>query len=236
MQEIKEIKLVIHDLIGGNSAFIDQYLALYVELFPEYIRYLPLMRQRAEKPINESANEVWHQWLLQIDGEAAGMVGFLYNKHRNTGVLMDFAIKPEARKIRYKNHQGFSELSLQMAMQQLVLDSQSRGSLSPLFMIAEVEHERLLRKYMEYGYLKFPVEYYEPPYPSELTEVSVETENLDKMGYKQMYLGAFQIPGHSFDPNDSEIVKTALLTMLVDHYGLSADHWLMKKMLLEISK
>jgi len=234
MLEIKEIELVIHDLVGGGAAHIDDYLGLYNELFPEYIRYMPLMRWRAEKPVDDSAQEKWHQWLILIKDKPIGIIGFLYNRNRNVGILMDFAIRPEVRKIQFTEDQKLPLLILRMAMRQLVDDSLANGHASPLFMIAEVEHASLLRKYVEYGYLEFPVEYYEPSYPLELTQASVESKNLDKMDYKQMYLGAFQLPGRPFDPNNSELIKTALFTILVDHYGLPADHWLIQKMLIEI--
>ncbi|MFN8413468.1 MAG: hypothetical protein U0Z26_13865 [Anaerolineales bacterium] len=234
MQEIKEIGLTIHDLIDGNADYIEDYLNLYSELFPEYVRYLPLMRHRAQKPLDVAANERWHQWLLLVQNEPVGMIGFLYNKKRNVGVLMDFAIKPKARTIEYPPKQSFAKLNLLLAMQKLCEDSQLNGYSCPLFMIAEVEHSRLLEKYMEYGYLKFPVEYFEPPFPPELVGVSVETQNLDKMEYKQMYLGAFQVPGFPFNPNTPSLIETALLTMLVDHYGLPLDHQLTQKALSEI--
>jgi len=64
MQEIQEIGLVIHDLIGGNSHYIDDYLAIYEELFPQYLHYTPVMRLRAENEVDQSAVEKWHQSLL----------------------------------------------------------------------------------------------------------------------------------------------------------------------------
>jgi hypothetical protein len=234
MQEIKEIGLVIHDLVDGEAAHIDDYLDLYVDLFPEYTRYIPLMRRRAEIPADMSVNEKWHQWLMMIKGRPVGLVGFLYNRARNVGILMDFAIQPEARRIEYIDGRKLASFVLQLAMQQLVVDAQSNGKNMPLFMIAEVEHEALLKRYMEYGYLKFPVEYYEPPYPSELMGIADKTQNLDKMDYKRMYLGAFKLPGQPFNPNDRGVITTAILTMLVDHYGLPASHWLTEKMLVAI--
>ncbi|HET7145483.1 MAG TPA: hypothetical protein VFI68_15800, partial [Anaerolineales bacterium] len=91
MREIPEIGLVIHDLVGGNSRYIDEYIAIYGELLPRYIHYAPVMRRRAENPLDESAIEKWHQWLLMIEDRPVGMIGFLYNKNRNTAVLLDFA-------------------------------------------------------------------------------------------------------------------------------------------------
>jgi len=54
-------------------------------------------------------------------------------------------------------------------------------------------------------------------------------DNFDTIGYKEMQLGIFQIPGHSLDPNDPQLLKTVLLTLWEDHYCLPADHWLLRK-------
>ena len=42
------IELVIHDLVDGNSSYIEDYLKIYQELFPQYLRYLPVMQRRSE--------------------------------------------------------------------------------------------------------------------------------------------------------------------------------------------
>ena len=234
MKEIKEIGLVIQDLVGGEAARIDDYVGLYGELFPEYTRYMPVMRRRAEKPLEESTVEKWHQWLLIVRDKPIGIIGFLYNRNRNIGILMDFAIRPEGRKIEHVEGQKFPLLILQLAMRQMADDAFAEGHASPLFMIAEVEHAALLRKYGEYGYLEFPVEYFEPSFSPELLQVSAESTNFDKMDYKRMHLGAFPFPGRTFDAHSPEIVRIALLAILVDHYGLPADHWLIQKMRLAI--
>jgi hypothetical protein len=234
MQEIPEIGLVIHDLIGGNSQYIDEYLAVYEELLPQYIHYAPVMRRRAENLVDESTIEMWHQWLLMIEHRPVGIIGFLYNKNRNTAVLLDFAIKSEARKIHVKDNQRFAKLCLELAMRQLIRDAQDIGHRAPLCMIAEVEYVSLVEKYKKYGYVALPLEYFEPPYTPDLLEVSARGEMFDKIEYRRMYVGAFQIPGHPFDPHSPDIIKTILLTLLEDHYHLPADHWLVQKMLHEI--
>lgn len=230
---VSEIELVIHDLVGGNARYIDEYLAIYEELFPQYSRYTPIMRLRAEKPVDETANEKWHQWLLVLRDEAVGIIGFFYNKKRNTGVLLDYAILPHARDIQHQN-QRLAHLTLNRAMYQLVLDAQGQGSDAPLCMIAEVEYPALVRRYAEYGFVEFPVEYYEPPFTPELAKAVGVPENLDKIGFERMSLGAFQIPGHPFGSSDADMIEAALITMLKDHYSLSNDHWLVQKLFKEI--
>jgi hypothetical protein len=233
MQFFPEIQLAIHDLTEGNPEFVDEYLDVYGELLPQYVRYIPLMRQRAQKPSDESANEKWHQWLLRVQDRPAGMIEFIYNRKRNTGLLLDFGIMPEMRYINYQKHKNLAGLVLHIAMQKLIQDSREHGHNAPLCMITEVEYPRLVEKYAEYGFVEFPVEYFEPPVTPELSALS-EMEIFDKIGYKKMYLGAFQIPGYEFDPGNSSIIKEALLSLLEDHYGLPVNHWLMQRMFQEI--
>ncbi len=229
MQEIEGIGLVIHDLVDGNSQYIDDYLAIYNELFPQYIRYAPVMRRRAEQVVDAFADEKWHQWLLVIHGKPVGIIGFLYNRKRNVGILMDFAIRPAWRNVQHKEFSSLANLALLLAMRQLVQDALGSGYPAPLCMAAEVEHTALLQKYFEYGYVEFPVEYYEPPYTPELAEVFGDKDKLDKIAFGKMYLGAFQIPGHPFNPKNPDIIKAVLFALLVDHYSLPVDHWLFLK-------
>jgi hypothetical protein len=229
MRKIPEIGLVIHDLHGTDVSFIDEYLAIHNELLPEYSRYAPVMRLRAEKPVDESATEKWHQWLLEMGGRSVGMIEFLYNRKRNAGILLDFAIHSNARDIQYQGYSRLAGLVLELAMRQLTQDANLNGHAAPLCMIAEVDHAPLVQKYKEYGYVEFPIEYFEPPATPELENISTGELNFDKIGYKEMHLGAFQIPGHPFDPSDPNILKTVLLTLWEDHYCLPADHWLVQK-------
>lgn len=118
---------------------------------------------------------------------------------------------------------------LSLATRQLTFDAGDAGHSAPLGMIAEVEYARLVEKYKEYGFLKFPVKYFEPPFTPALSDMSAGENNFDTIGYKEMILGVFQIPGHSLDPNDPQLLKKVLLTLWEDHYCLPADHWLLQK-------
>ncbi|MDP1545568.1 MAG: hypothetical protein Q8L87_06055 [Anaerolineales bacterium] len=233
--EFPDIDLVIHDLVDGNAKYIDDYLAIYQELFPQYVRYTPVMRQRAEVRVDQSANEKWHQWLLVMQGKPVGIVGFLYNRKRNIGLLMDFAIYPDSRNTRINGRITFSNFALNLSMRQLIEDARENGHESPICMAAEVEYPALVRKYIQYGYVKFPVEYLEPPYTPELEKVGDKILEVDNPAdYERMFVGAFHIPGYPFDPVAPEIVKTVLLAFLEDHYHLPMDHWLIQKVIQEI--
>lgn len=224
-----DIDLVIHDLVDGNCRYIDDYLRIYRELFPQYVRYIPVMRRRAEVRADTSEYEKWHQWLLVVSGKPVGIIGFLYNRRRNVGLLMDFAIYPEARAIQAEDGIPFSKFILGLSMQQLVADARENEYLAPICMAAEVEYPALLKKYQEYGYVKFSVDYFEPPYTPELQKVGDKIENLNDMDYGKMYVGAFQIPDHPFDKDDPGVIKTVLSAFLIDHYKLSPNHWLVQQ-------
>lgn len=224
-----KIDLVIHDLVDGNSLYIDDYLRIYRELFPQYVRYVPVMRKRAETRADISGYEKWHQWLLVVGGTPVGIVGFLYNRKRNVGLLMDFAIYPEARTIRVEEGVFFTRFILDLSMQQLIADARDNRFAAPICMAAEVEYPALVKKYEEYGYVKFPVDYFEPPSTPELEKVGDKIEKLNAIDYGKMYIGAFQVPGHSFNQNDPDVIRAVLSALLIDHYQLPPTHWLVQE-------
>lgn len=231
MIEIEELGLTIHNVIGGNTKYLEDYMGLYEEFLPQYMRYAPAMRQRAAAPVDENANEVWYQWLLMINGSTAGIIGFLYNKKRNVGLMVDFAINPELRAIQYKHHKTFASLIIELALHQLTHDAVKHGYNNALGLIAEVEHVQLIQKYAEYGYLLLPVEYEEPPYTPDLANLTAEKQKLDKIGYTKLYLGIFQPTDSILDANDPLLIKTVLLALLEDHYQLESSHWLIQKLI-----
>ena len=232
---VSGIDLVIHDLVDGDSGYIEDYLRIYQELFPQYVRYLPVMRRRAEERADHTSIEKWHQWLLIVNDVPVGIVGFLYNRKKNVGLLMDFAIYPDARRLRGVDGSPFSKVILGLAMDQLVEDARLEAQTAPICLAAEVEYPRLLQKYIEYGYVKFPVEYFEPPSTPELEKVGDKIQELKNAEFGKMNIGAFQIPGHPKDLSDTNIIKIVLLAFLEDHYQLPLDHWLIRKVIQEIS-
>lgn len=234
MLKISDADLVIHDLVDGNSRYIEDYLKTYLDLFPQYARYLPVMRQRAKMHADSPINEKWHQWFLMIGDEPVGIVGFLYNRKRNVGLLMDFGIYSDARKFRVDGKIPFSKFVLNLSMQRLIEDARENGHTAPLCMAAEVEYPALVKKYIEYGYVKFPIEYFEPPYTPELEKVGDKIQELKNVDYGRMHIGAFQIPGYPIDLNTPEVIRTVLFAFLEDHYQLPSNHWLVQKVVHEI--
>jgi len=221
-------RISIHDIVDENTFYLNDYLKIYTDYLPHYSRYLPVMRQRAEKRIDIQALERWHQWLVFFDGKPAGMVGFLYNRMRNLGILMDFAVVEDFRELDLPYQGRFAGWLLNLAMKQLDLDAAEIGNPLPLCLAAEVEHIPLVERYLEYGFVELPVDYFEPPSTPELNDL-VEPENIEQVGYRRLYLGAFPIPGSGFDSTDEWVVDTILRALLEDHYQLPKNHWLLEK-------
>ena len=232
MFNIPELDLEIYDIIGGrNLEHLDDFLQLYGDYLPQYIRYEPLMRQRACQPLDANALYYWHQWLVRQAGKPAAMLTFVLNRKRNMGIFLDFIVTPEARAIHYQGHTRMAGLLLELIWEQLKLDARADGLPTPEFLIAEVEHIQLVERYKQYGFAELPVEYYEPPYTPNLAEIFDPAELEQYIGYRRLYLGAFAIPGGQFDPADPDTICKIVETLLIDHYQLRPEHWTVNKAL-----
>ena len=225
MLNIPELDLAVYDIIAGkNLEHLEDFLLVYGEYLPQYLRYEPLMRQRAQQPQDPLGLYYWHQWLVRLGGKPAAMVTFVLNRRRNLGILLDFAVAPEARAIQYQGHTRLAGLILELSWEQLRCDALADGLPAPACMIAEVEHVPLVERYKQYGFVELPVEYYEPPFTPGLAEI-VDPSELQKFGYRRLYLGAFAIPGGGFDPDDSSMMCQIIETLLFDHYQMQPEHW-----------
>ncbi|MEW5872742.1 MAG: hypothetical protein AB1894_26015 [Chloroflexota bacterium] len=235
MFQIEPVDLTFYDIVGGqNSDKFEDFFALYERFLPQYLHYGPLMRQRAISPADPEANIRWHQWLVCQHDEPVGMLTFLYNRKRNLGLALDFAILPKARGIQYQQHSRLAGLMLSLAMEQIKRDAEAVGNPIPVCMVGEVEHLPLAQRYTDYGFVHLPVEYYEPPVTPDLAALVDAKEVETKVGYRQLYLGAFGIPGGNFNPSDPQTLREVLEMLLIDHYNLPEDHWIMQTALKSI--
>ena len=223
--DMREIGLTIHDVIDGDTTYLAEYLKIYTNYLPQYSRYVPVMQRRAAKPVDIYALERWHQWLVMYDEKPVAMIGFLYNRKRNLGILMDFAVVEDMRDFVIPGNGRFAGELLFLAMEQLKHDAEEIGNPTPLCMAAEVEHTPLVERYTEYGFVEFPIEYYEPPGTPELAQL-VETQDFESVGYRRLFLGAFQMPNTKLDPTDMQVVDIILHALFEDHYQLPEEWWL----------
>jgi len=222
--------LIIHDVTGGNVDHLDALVGLMEELFPQYIHNLPRVTQRAYQPPDADRRCINHQWLAEVDGNAAGLISFKYVPARNLGLLIYLAVKPAFR-LPWKDIPcRLSEILLISALDQLQIDAQTAGQLAPSHLAAEVEYPELLERYKHYGFVELPVEYYEPPDSYEPGTFRSEMEP-DFATYRPMYMGIFPARPAFVDPTEGDLLRDVLLAFYVDHYGLPEDHWTIQRAL-----
>ena len=74
--DIPEDRLTVHEVTGGNTARLDDLVTVFVELFPQYAHRQFRLRDKAYRPANADPLFIEHQWLAEVDGQAAGMITF----------------------------------------------------------------------------------------------------------------------------------------------------------------
>jgi len=234
--QIEELGLEIHDVVNGNSDHLEELINLYLELFPEYARYVPVMRHRAEQPVDSDKSMVVHQWLATINNEAAGMVVFKYNINRNCGIGLDLAVAEKFKPIKYKAYGRLAHLLIDLRQEQVNQDAFMYGKQMASGVLVEVESRKVLETFKGYGMVELDINYNEPPSPESVKSL-IDPYALKEITYKPMYLGVYPAQGAgSFDLRNVELLKVFIYALLVDHYGLQEDHWVVVDALKSISK
>jgi hypothetical protein len=233
--KIEEIGLEIHDVVNGNTDRLDDLINLYQDLFPEYARYVPVMRRRAEQPVDVVESTVVHQWLATINNQAAGMLIFKYNVKRNCGIGLDLAVSEKFKKIKFKGYERLAHLLIDLRQTQIEQDAKANGKKSISGVVVEVESRRLMDTFEKYGLVELDVKYQEPPAP-ESAKPLIDADSLGKVLYKPMILGVYPMGVMDFDVRNYVIIKEFVKALLVDHYGLTEDHWVVVDALKSIVK
>ncbi len=236
--------IAIYETIGHNADRHERMLDLYAELFPYYAYYLPYMRHRMQLPIDADPNFTERWWLIEVDGNPAGVRLFKYSPGRDCGLSLGIAIKPEYRHLSSKGYARLAEQLLADSQEHLRADARAAGKPTPIGMVTELQvpettadaaikrgRARLIERYHEYGYIDLPVEYYEPPFIQGKEEVLVDPAAIADRDFLRLKLGIFPCPGGQFDLNDADMVSSLTCAFLVDHYGLPEDHWVVRRAL-----
>ncbi|MDD2923485.1 MAG: hypothetical protein PHQ36_14460 [Anaerolineales bacterium] len=237
MIRIEEIGLEIHDVVDGALARLDDLLDVYLDLFPEYARYIAVMRRRANRPPNATRPFIEHQWLALIDGRPAGLVVFKYNYKRNCGLGLDLGVRPDFRKTKatYQGQTRLAKILIDLRHEQIARDAFSFGNPLPLGVLVEVESPKVVARFMEYGMQLLPIEYFEPPVTEDAFEL-VNLDEIEKTGFKPMHLGAYPIDRGEFNLEDPVQISRFIKALLIDHYGLLETHWAVRQALQSISR
>lgn len=228
----------IYDVMGGkNTEYLDALLELYREFFPSYIPVLPKVREKALSPVNLDSRFISHQWVAVLEKEPIGLVSFRFETRQNLGLGLSLAIRPAYRSLAWDNYRRFSHFLNTQMVEQQEIDASMCG-LPPLLGVAvEVEQltgpndprARLYEHYKEYGFVPLPITYHEPDSARNL--LSSTEDNAHPM---QLFI----LPVH-IKENDIFSVDTlewVINVFLVEHYGLSQDHWIVQEALKSIEK
>lgn len=225
-----ETELTITELTDGNTAQLDDFLALQTALFPQDVRYVPVMRKRASRPADADPRFIEHQWLIRHRDEPIAVTIFKYARMRDCGIGLDIGIKPAARPSDRGRSGRLSEWLTERCLDQLASDASACGRPTPVGLAVEVESEQLVRRFRQYGFIELPLEYHEPPFIQHQLELLAH-ETGTRTDFRRMHLGIFATGQAPLDPHDRELQRRIVLAFLVDHYGLAPDHWAVQRAL-----
>lgn len=217
------MNVILHDIVGGNVARLDALLALFAECFPQYATTAPRLAQKAQGPADANPHFVAHQWLADVDGEAAGMFSFKYAPARDLGLAVYLAVRPAWRS-RHVAGLPLSAWLIRSGLRQLAADATAAGRPVPAGIFFEVEPARLVARYREFGFVELPVEYYEPRYAQPRTGPGEPTD-AGQVAFQRTHFGVFPTGGAPDNATDPIAVKSAVLAFMADHYGLPETHW-----------
>ena len=228
--DVPGIDLSVHELTGGNLARLEALVELFVELFPEYAHTAPRLRRKAERPADANPLFIEHQWLVDVDQEAAAMSAFKYVPGRNLGLQIYLAVRPDYRGLGWGECGRLSRLLIAAAQEQLRVDALAAGRPTPTGLVFEVLAPQLAARYREYGMVELPVEYHEPRYsPGRAT--LLDPDGVEQVAFQRAQLGIFPIDGEQVDVNDLLFLTDTARALLNDHYGLPEEHWIVQRAL-----
>jgi len=229
--------LAIYECNGGDPAHRKTLLEMYAQWFPQYAYYLPYMEYRTSQPVGYDPRFIERWWYVERDGNPAGFRFSKYLKARNISVGMGSAIVKEYREFEFGPYHRLSDLLFHLTNDQLCADATASGRPTPDGFVVEIESPQLVNGYKRYGYtiLELPVDYLEPPFIYEFTRF-IEPDVLAKLQFEPMHLVIFPVGGKHLDPNDTALLTNITLGLLIDHYGLSEDHWAVQRALASINQ
>lgn len=232
---IQQEAVAIYELLGsGDETRGEALLALYAKLFPQYAHYVPRMRRRLPFPSANSRGQIVHYWLLEVDGQPAGLRTFRCVPARRCGLAHALAIDPAFRSVQVKE-QRLSTFIIYNCLAQAIRDAEEQKQ-PPIFgMVNEVESERLMAHYRTQGIIQLPVRYVEPIFPPPEPGRD-RAQELALVQTAPMFLGLLPNPNLPTQDYSAEILRDFVLAFLVDHYGLPEEHDAVRTALASISK
>lgn len=219
----REGNVAIYDLMAsGDDVRLERMLGLYESLFPRYRHYIPRMRRRARFGNEHRPGHVVHYWLVEVDGQAAGLRTFRYIRGRRCGLAHALAIDPKFRSVQAGGRR-LAIFVIYECLAQIVRDAAERGDPPPYGMVNEVEPDRLMEYYERNGLVQLPLNYVEPVFPPPLPERS-RLEEMKLIEFLPMRMGFLPNPEARIEKYSRSMIADFALAFLADHYGLPEDH------------
>jgi hypothetical protein len=219
----REGNVAIFELLGsGDNERIESMLGLYAKLFPQYQHYVPRMRRRAEFGNEHRPGHVVHYWLVEVEGQPAGLRMFRYVRGRHCGLAHALAVDPAFREVCVLDKR-LAVYIIYECLAQVIHDAKERGDVPPLGIVNEVEPARLMEHYIHNGLVQLPLKYAEPVFPPE-AEGRSRLEELAVTRFSHMHLGFLPNPQVKMEKYTHAMISDFVLAFLVDHYGLLQDH------------
>lgn len=235
--EVSEGKLCIHDVIDNNTDQLNTLLGLYRELFPDYLSALPRVREKAALPVNVDPLFVRHQWAVLWNGAPAGLASFKLAIRQNLGLCFSIGVLPPFRSLTWGGYHRLSHFLIWQMIRQLEQDAASVGNSLPLGLVVEVEtsatvndpvlkasRDHLLERYLGYGFVHLPVKYHEP------ASVRGLSEEAQQKSAPLMHLCMLPLRETDQDTLFKPVtLKMVVDALLLDHYLLPENHWIVKQ-------
>ncbi|MBL8049957.1 MAG: hypothetical protein JNM46_01935 [Anaerolineales bacterium] len=220
---IEKDNVVIYELLGSNDdKRIEAMLGLYQMLFPQYQHYVQRMRRRAQFGNEHRVGNIVHYWLIEVDGQPAGLRTFRYIRKRRCGLAHALAIHPDFRET-VVDDKKLSVFIIYECLNQIIRDAKEYGDPPVLGMVNEVETSRLMEHYERNGLIQLPLKYVEPIFSPD-AEGKSRVEELAMIKFSPMHMGFLPNPETKVETYSREMVTDFVFAFLVDHYGLPETH------------
>ena len=221
---VKKVEnIAIYDLLGrGDDPKTEALLGLYAKLFPKYQHYVPRMRRRAKFGSEHRKGHILHYWLIEVDGQPAGLRTFRYVRQRHCGLAHALAVDPAYREIVIDGHR-LAVFIIYECLAQVIRDAEERGDPPVLGVVNEVEPGRLMEHYIRNGLVQLPLSYVEPIFPPEVAGRS-RLEELAITRFSHMHMGFLPNPAADVKAYTPAMIVDFVKAFLVDHYGLPEEH------------
>ena len=215
--------VAIYELLGsGDTERIEKMLGLYAKLFPQYQHYVPRMRRRAQFGNEHREGHIVHYWLVEVDGQPAGLRTFRYVRGRRCGLAHSLAVDLAVRDV-VVNENRLAVFIIYECLNRVIQDAKERGDLPLYGMVNEVEPSRLMAHYINNGLVQLPLKYVEPIFPPEVDGRS-RMDEITNIRFSPMHIGFLPNPEVNIEKYTCEMISNFVKAFLVDHYGLPEEH------------